>query len=258
MELGLENKTVFIAGSSSGIGFSISEHFLEEGAQVAITGRNNDNLDRAYQFLKEKYSDKKVLKIQADLFSGSEIEKALRICYDCFGKVDIAIANMGSGKEPQNLDFNEETLRESFEKNLLGSLLLAKHTSLKMIEQKSGVIIFISSIAGIEDIQAPIAYSIHKAALSAAIKKLSRQLGSFAIRVNGIAPGNVFFLGGTWDKKLKDSYQATRNYIDREVPLKVFGEPSDVANLALFLASEKAKFITGSLMVVDGGQTKSF
>jgi 3-oxoacyl-[acyl-carrier protein] reductase len=258
MELGLKNKIVFVAGSSSGIGLSIAGHFLQEGAKVVITGRNPEQLEVAYNHLKDKHPHE-IIQIQADLSKENEIKRAIGICVEHFGRIDIAIANIGSGKEVKALDFDEESLRGSFEKNLLGSLLLTKHVSLKMIEQKSGVIILISSIVSLEDIEpAPIAYSAHKAALNAAAKQFSRQLGASGIRVNAIIPGNIFFPGGTWERRFQDDPHGTKGYIDSEVPLKVLGKPEDVANLALFLASDKASFITGSMVVVDGGQTRSF
>lgn len=258
MDLHLRNKTVLIAGSSQGIGFSIAEHFLEEGANVVLSGRNQENLFKAHTLLIEKYSKERVLAINADLGKETGIIPALEKTIDRFRKLDYVIANIGSGREPIGLEFNQLTLQKSFENNFMGSLLLAKLAASKMIPHKSGGIIFISSIAGVEDIVAPIAYSAHKAALNAAAKKLAKMLGPYNVRVNVIAPGNIYFKGGIWDKKLQEIPEETSLYIQTEVPLQVLGDPSDVANLALFLASEKSKFITGSIMVVDGGQTRSF
>ncbi len=253
-----QQKVVFVAGSSRGIGFSIAEHFLKEGACVALSGRDESALETAYQKLSLEFSSNKILKIKADLCKENDIKQALKDVHSQFKRIDCVVANVGSGREKPNLEFDEEILVQSFQMNLKGSLLLAKYAMEYFKSQKSGNLIFISSIAGIEDINAPIGYSAHKAALIAASKKLARLGGADNIRVNVIAPGNIYFKGGGWDRKLKENKKLVEEYIRKEVSLKCLGEPRDVAQAAIFLASDKAKFITGSVMVVDGGQTRSF
>lgn len=263
MDLKLENKVIFISGSSKGIGLEIAKQFLIEGAKVVINGRDGKTINDAYNFLTKEFTEQKVLKINSDLCQESNIDKALQSTIDLFGRIDCVIANIGSGAESNDLNFNADIINQSFQKNLLSSILLAK-SAIKFLQQDhsnkkaTSSIIFISSIAGLEDLNAPLLYSIHKSGLISAAKKLSRKLGNSNIRVNVIAPGNIYFDQGVWDKKLKEHREKVEHYINLEVPLQCFGEPIDVANAALFLASEKAKFITGNVLVVDGGQTRSF
>jgi 3-oxoacyl-[acyl-carrier protein] reductase len=256
MNLELNNKVYFISGSSKGIGFFIAQCFLEEGAKVVITGRDDKALKKAESILREKKLGQ-VLALGGDLTDPDTIRALIKKTVDHFGKLDGVIANIGSGSEPMGMLEGPEIWESSYDVNIKSSMLLAQESALHM-KKMGGSITFISSIAGIEDIQAPLAYSVHKAALVAASKKLSRILAVDKTRVNVIAPGNIFFPGGVWEKKKNKDEKNVLDYISSMVPLNTFGEPEDIGYLCVFLASKKAKFITGSVIVADGGQTKSY
>ena len=121
----------------------------------------------------------------------------------------------------------------------------------------SGVITFISSIAGIENLNTPTEYGVAKSAINTFSKILSHKLAP-RIRVNAVAPGNIYFKDGTWDLKNSENPELVSEMLENNVPLKRFGKPEEVADLVLFLSSEKAEFITGACITIDGGQTKSF
>jgi len=123
-----------------------------------------------------------------------------------------------------------------------------------MLEKSSGVLLFISSIAGIEAFGAPTDYSTAKTAVIALAKNMARKLAK-EVRVNVLAPGNVLFPGGSWDEKIKDDPSEVEKIIESTVPMNRFGMPEEIADAAVFLCSERAGFITGSVLVVDGGQT---
>ena len=142
--------------------------------------------------------------------------------------------------------------------NLMGSVILAREAMPYLLERDHASLTFISSIAGYETIGAPIAYSASKAAIDSSMKSLSRLVGPNDVRVNAVSPGNVLFRGGSWEKKMEDRSDFFQKMINREVPLQRFGSPEEIANVVVFLASEKASFVTGSCVVVDGGQTRSF
>jgi 3-oxoacyl-[acyl-carrier protein] reductase len=127
-----------------------------------------------------------------------------------------------------------------------------------LLKQESSSFTFISSIAATEAIGAPIPYSAAKAAIEMTMKSLSRLVGPQGVRVNAVSPGNVLFPGGSWEKKLVDRREFFEEMIQREVPLQRFASPEEIANVVVFLASKRASFVTGSSVVVDGGQTRSY
>lgn len=128
--------------------------------------------------------------------------------------------------------------------------------SQSILQKSKGTIICISSICGNQVISgAPITYSVAKAALNFYVKSISKVLANKNIRINAISPGNIMFNGSVWDSKFKKNKKAILKMIENNVPLRKFGSPSDIANLSVWLASDQADFITGSIFVVDGGQT---
>ena len=115
--------------------------------------------------------------------------------------------------------------------------------------------LFIASVAGMEALGAPVDYSVAKTAVIAFSKNLARKAAVDGIRVNCIAPGNIFFEGGSWDKKILEAPEQIKQLIDTTVPMQRFGQPEEIVDAVLFLCSERASFITGSVLKVDGGQT---
>ena len=124
-------------------------------------------------------------------------------------------------------------------------------------KRESLSIVFIGSIAGIKDVGAPHPYAAAKSALHMYSKTLSNELSKFGIRVNSVCPGNVIFKKGNWEKKLKSNPKKIKKIIREKVPLNLFGETKDISSIVIFLLSQKAKFITGSNFIIDGGQTNA-
>ena len=256
MELGLDDKVAFVAGSSRGIGLSIAQAFLREGARVVITGRDGDRLAGAWQQLARAFSPERVLSIRGDMTDRQDIERALNETIDVHHGVDAVVANVGSGTARTGWQLSEQDWQESLNINLLGGMALASAATPHLIA-RGGSLTFISSITGAEALSAPVPYSASKAAVLSAMKNLSRILGSDGVRVNAVAPGNILFPGGTWERRLAERRGFFEEYIRSEVPLQRFGRPEEIADAVVFLASDRARFITGACLTVDGGQTRS-
>ncbi len=257
MDLGLEDRVAFIAGSSRGIGLAVARAFLKEGSKVAVTARGAVDLDKATASLVSAADKGRVLAIRGDMTDPAEIGRAVDQTLSTYGCLDAVVANVGSGSEPGGWDLSMDTLHSSFKLNLAGSLALATAVLPHLTAQARGSLTFISSIAGFEAIDAPVAYSTAKAAILSAMKSYSRLVGPQGVRVNAVAPGNVLFPGGTWERKLAERREFFEEYVRAQVPLQRFARPEEIADCVVFLASERASFITGSCLVVDGGQTRS-
>ena len=258
MDLGLHDKVAFIAGSSRGIGLAIARAFLREGAKVIITGRNAESLEKASALLAAEAEAQRVFSIRGDMTDPTDIRRALDETVATFGGIDAVVANVGSGIARGGWDLSLDDWQSALSINLLGSMALASAALPHLIARGGGSLTFISSIVGCEAINAPVTYSAAKAAVQSAMKSLSHLVGSHGVRVNAVAPGNVLFPGGTWERKSAERREFFEQYIQSEVPLQRFGRPEEIADAVVFLASERASFITGACLVVDGGQTRSF
>ena len=258
MDLELQEKVAFIAGSSRGIGKAIAHAFLREGARVVITGRNAEALCRCDEDLGNEFSPERILPIPGDMTDRATIRTALAQVCEKWGRIDCLVANIGSGRGTPGWQVEESSWQEGFETNFHAAVRVVTETLRKMTLAKRGSIVIISSIVGVESTPAPLAYSCAKAALHALTKNLSRQVAADGIRVNAIAPGNVLFEGGSWEKHLEARRDSVLQYIATEVPMKRFGTPGEIADLAVFLCSNRAAFVTGACVVADGGQTRAF
>ncbi|TGL77312.1 SDR family NAD(P)-dependent oxidoreductase [Leptospira jelokensis] len=256
MDLNLKNKRIVVTGASRGIGLSIAESFLKEGARVALFARTESTLNDIRKFFLGKYSENNFLVMACDVTDPKALKENISKLKDTWFGIDILVANVGNGSSVPEPMPNTEAFEIVFNTNFKSAEFVVRELIPDLIESE-GNIIFISSIAGLEAFGAPTDYSVAKAAIIALSKNLARKLAP-KIRVNCIAPGNVYFPGGSWDDKIQKDPERIQNLIESTVPMKRFGSPEEIADLVLFLASERASFITGSCIVVDGGQTVGF
>ena len=258
MDLGLKDKVVFIAGSSRGIGKAIAEGFACEGAKVVITGRDNESLQKTLKEFRERHGAQSIFGFSGDLGEIETLRSILNQTVLTFGKMDVVVGNIGSGRGKPGYDLPDSEWDRFFNVNLMTNIRVVRETIPSLIRNGCGSIVFTASIAGLETVGAPIAYEAAKAALIASCKNMSRELAQYKIRVNCVAPGNILFQGSTWDLRLRDDEKSTMDYVTSQVPLKRFGTPEEIASIVVFLSSQRASFITGACIVADGGQTRSF
>jgi 3-oxoacyl-[acyl-carrier protein] reductase len=165
------------------------------------------------------------------------------------------VANLGSGTGNPGCQIAEDEWQRLFNLNFFGSVRLAQAVIPKM--QSGGSILFIASIVAIEATQAPLPYSSAKAALVNYSKNLSRIVAADKIRVNCLAPGNILFPGGNWERHIESRREQVERYITLEVPQKRFGTPEEIADFAAYLVSPVSGFATGGCYIMDGGQTRT-
>jgi len=258
MNLGLEKQVVFVAGSSRGIGRAIGEALLAEGASVVLTGRDAASLKNAQAELGSGGRGDRLFSIAGDLCDPAVISSAFERTLRKFGRVDHLIANVGTGSGTPGWKQADDEWRRLFDINFFAPVRLTQAVLPYLLSNAGGSsIVYIASIVGLEASPAPLPYSAAKAALVNYSKNLARQLGPQNVRVNAIAPGNIWFRGGSWDKRLSSHVADVEAMLESEVPQRRFGTPEEVASLAAYLCSPRAGFSTGACYVVDGGQTRS-
>ncbi len=258
MDLDLDNQVVFVAGSSRGVGKAIAAALLGEGARVVLTGRDEASLRAAENELTTIANQDRILAIPGDFSDAATIATAYEATSQKFGRIDHLVANLGTGSGKPGWDQSEEEWRRLFEVNFFASARLTQGVLPYLLANPNGgSILYISSIVAIEATPAPLPYSAAKAALVNYSKNLARQLGPKKVRVNTIAPGNIFFPGGSWERHLSNRREAVEAMLQAEVPQQRFGTPEEIASLAAYLCSPRAAFATGGCYVVDGGQTRS-
>ena len=256
MDLGLKERVVFVAGASRGIGKGIASVFLDEGARVVITGRDPARLATCGAELSAGRYDR-VMTFAGDLSQPATAQQAHLLVTGRWGPVDALICNIGSGTAKNGWQIAAEDWEAVFQINLWATVRLVEVFLPAMVEAQCGNIILISSIAGLESLGAPVPYAVAKAAVERYSKDLARRVGKYGVRVNTVAPGNILFPGGSWQRKLDADPAGVTSMIAAEVPLGRFGTPDEIGAAAAFLASDHAAFITGSCVVVDGGQTRA-
>jgi NAD(P)-dependent dehydrogenase (short-subunit alcohol dehydrogenase family) len=249
----LTGKAALITGGSRGIGRAIALAFAEAGADLVVSSRNKrpPELEKVAEEIRAK--GRRAVPIPAHVGRRAEVQNLVQKTLQEFGRIDILVNNAGANPVLSSMvDLEEETFEKVFEVNLKGAFLMSKAVAGEMIKQGGGRIINISSISGLRArADGTGAYCISKAALNMMTQVMARELAGHNILVNAIAPGSI----KTEFSRVNWTDPERRAQRIREVELRRFGEPEEVAGLALFLASEASSFITGEIIRVDGGQT---
>lgn len=256
MNLSLQHRVALVAGSSRGIGRAIAAELLAEGCRVCLTGRDEASLGKTYGELVSEFGEERVLKFRADFTGLGTAQQAIDTILERWGSLHVLVANVGSGKGTAGWNVPSGEWDSIFAENLFASIWLAQ-AAIPAMSGGSGSIVFISSICGVEATAAPLPYSAAKAALNNYAKNLSRVVADQKIRVNVVAPGNILFPGGSWDKRSRELPEQTQQMLESQVPMRRFGDPAEIAALVAFLCSDRAAFITGSCYLADGGQTRT-
>lgn len=253
MNLDFYGKKVLVTGASRGIGAAIARRMLDEGADVCIVSRGSQLLLDLEQQLAQQYGEPRVCAMSCDCTDGQAMQRLSDDLEGHWGAIDVVIANVGDGRSTPEALPSEDQWRSTWNNNFESGLNTVR-AFLPQLRQTKGNLLFISSICGKEAFGAPVDYGTAKTALLGLAKNMARKLGS-EIRINVLAPGNVLFEGGAWDDKIKQDPERVKSIIDGSVPMKRFGTPEEIADAAVFLTSARASFITGSVLVADGGQT---
>jgi len=242
----LKGKTAIITGASRGIGRTIALFFAKEGANVIINYSNSEKA--AMDVVKEAMEyGVKAYAIKADVANYYEVEKLVERVLNEFGSIDILVNNAGITRDNLLIKMTEEDFAKVLDINLKGTFNFTKAVSKIMIKQRKGKIINIASVVGIIGNAGQSNYAAAKAGIIGFTKSIAKELASRGINVNAIAPG---FIETDMTAVLGDKIKAE---LINAIPMKKPGKPEDVANAAVFLASEQSNYITGQVINIDGG-----
>ena len=245
--LDLTGKTAVVIGGTSGIGRAIAHGLAEAGADVIPTARRIDQVNATADEIEQR--GRQTLRVASDVLNRASLENVLSECVRVLGKVDILVNCAGRTKRGPTIDFPDDDWSAIIETNLTGTLRACQVFGRHMLERKYGRIINIASLSTFVALLEVAAYSASKAAVASLTKSLALEWSPHGVNVNAIAPGvfetslNTQLLNGT----------ARGNEFKMRTPMRRFGNVEELAGAAVFLASDAASFVTGEVLVVDGG-----
>lgn len=242
----LKDKVAIITGGSRGIGYATADAFLKEGAKVIITASSPESAKAAVDKLKEKYPESIVDGISPNLASLASVREAFQGVSQKYGCVEILVNNAGVSESTPFADYTEEDFERVMDLNIKGVFNATKAASECMICRGKGVILSTSSMVSKYGQPSGIAYPASKFAVNGFTVSLARELGPKGIRVNAVAPGI------TETDMMKAVPKEVIEPMIAQIPLRRLGQPEDIANAFVFLASEEASYITGVVLSVDG------
>ncbi len=241
----LKDKVAIVTGGARGIGKEIALEFAREGANIAIADINSETLAQAEKEISSLGVG--ILTLSVDVTNSTQVEEMVNKTLDKFKKIDILINNAGITADTLLIRMKEEDWDRVLAVNLKGTFNCIKAVAKVMIKQRSGRILSISSIIGLVGNVGQANYAASKAGVIGLTKSAARELAPRGITVNAIAPG---FIQTEMTAVLSEE---VKSKMLEAIPLKKFGQPSDVASLAAFLASDAASYITGQVICIDGG-----
>ena len=240
--INLKNKNVLLTGATGGIGNSILEKLVEVEANIIATGTNENKLNA----IKDKFQSVKIEKF--DISEHKEIENFINKTTNLLGnKIDILINNAGVTSDNLSIRMKEEEWKKVIDINLTSTFLLSKNVIKKMLKNKKGKIINITSVVGHTGNIGQANYTASKAGLVAMSKSFALEYGKKNININCVSPG---FITTEMTNKIDENYKET---LKSKIPMDRFGDPKDVANTVLFLCSNLSDYITGETIHVNGG-----
>lgn len=239
----LSGKVAIVTGAARGIGQAIAVAMANEGAKVVVSDRDGDAAEAA---AREIGGD--AVAVSADISSDGDVARLVAETIDAHGRIDILVNNAGIGATTLFLESSREEFERVVRINLTGTFMVSQAVAREMAKQRSGRIVNIASLSGQKGGVGRAAYGSSKAGVELLNKVMAVELADYGITVNAIAPGPIL----TEVSKLMHTLE-TREAYHRLVPQRRYGEPSEIADAAVFLASDEAKYITGHTLNVDGG-----
>ena len=258
MDLGLAGKVAIITGSSRGLGLASARALVAEGCSVCISGRGEEALSEAALALAAAaVAPAEVLAVRADLSTEQGIREVVDATLARFGGVDVLVNNVALARGGDIVTTTDADWQEAFDQTLFPAIRATRLVVPSMRRRGGGAVVIISSIFG-REAGGRMTYNAVKAAEISLGKSLAQQLAKDNIRVNSVSPGSISFPGGSWFKRQQADPEGIADFIRAELPFGRFGKAEEVGDVVAFLASSKASWVSGTSIVVDGCQSRSF
>lgn len=251
MDLGLAGRHVVVAGAARGLGFAVVSQLLAEGSRVTAIGRTRGSLESALGKWSSTVPNGEVRTVVCDL-SKADAAQVLAAHTSSEERIDGLIVVAGNGRPTERS--STEAMMEAQARNVMPALITIDAFAPLLSKSSVAAAVITTSIAGVEMVDSPAEYAAAKASLHAYVAHWSRALKP--IRVNGIAPGNMLTEGSVWASRMENDQQTLETFLAGHVTLGRLGDPREVARVAVFLVSSAASFVTGTTVVVDGGQVR--
>ncbi len=260
MDLGLRDKAALVTGASAGLGYATALALAQEGARVAINSRSRENLESAAQKIAKETGNRPLI-VAGDLSIEGTAEKVVEEVRRQLGRVDILIVNAGGPPPGQFMQHDKEVWKKSADLTLFSAINLARAVIPGMMESQWGRIIFITSVAVRQPLENLVISNALRAGVTGFAKSISNELGGYGITVNTVCPGytdteRLKSLAANLAKLQGVTVEAIYRKWTDNIPVGRVGKPEELASLIAFLASEKASYITGTAIPVDGGLYK--
>ena len=251
MELGLRDRVALVTGASRGIGLSIAHSLVSEGTRLGICARGEQGLAEATQALRDAGGE--VFAQVCDVRERDGVGAFVKGAAESLGGIDIVVNNVGGSAGGSLLDSSDSEWEETFQLNLFHAVRTTRAALPYLRAGGGGSVVIITSISGAKP--APRAqYGCAKAAENFLARALAIELAEYDVRVNAVAPGSVMFPGGGWQRFSDERPQEFANFVQGEFPSKRLGSPQEVADVVTFLVSDRARWINGAVVPVDGAQ----
>ena len=251
VDLGLKDRVAIVTGGSRGIGRSIALALAGEGCNVAICARGEEALRKTETELRER--GVQTLASPVDVTDAEAVDAFVgRVAVE-LGRIDVLVNNVGGTGRGET---DEQVWQGTFDINVMAAIRATRAVLPHMRAGRYGSIIHITSIYGRESGGNP-AYNAMKSAMNSHAKSLASQLAPEGIRVNAVAPGSIRHPGGSWDRRVLEDPEGMKRFVEQNIPSGRFGAPEEIADVVTFLASDRARWVTGACINVDGGQSRS-
>jgi 3-oxoacyl-[acyl-carrier protein] reductase len=258
MDLRLRDRVAVITGSSRGLGLASARSLAAEGCRVCLCARTTSRLEAAAREVAVVAGGAdRVLSVTADVSTPSGIQNVVDRTVARFGGLDVLVNNVGLAQGAGLLETTDAQWQEAFDQTLMPAMRASRLAAPYMKSRGGGVIIMIASIFG-REAGGRMTYNAVKAAEISLARSLAQQLAPDNIRVVSVSPGSILFEGGSWWKRQQENPEAIADFVRRELPFGRFGTDREVGDVVAFLASNRASWIAGTSVVVDGCQSRSF